>query len=216
MRNASLVTVCNSYLKQKAIDSNAKKIEIIPTVVDLERYNDMCEINNTKLTIGWIGTPKTEKYIIELKSVFETISKEIDLKIVVIGGKEFSSDIFEYEIVPWSEDKEVEYINKLDIGIMPLSDSKWEKGKCGYKLIQYMACGKPVIASAIGMNCDIVENNKNGFLVNNNTEWINAIKNLKDSKIRKEMGYYGKNLVEKNYSLQATINKKISHILGNI
>lgn len=216
MKNATLVTVCNNYLKDKAIISGAKNISIIPTVVDLNNYNvPICQ-DNEKLVIGWIGTPKTEKYIIELYDVFERVSEKIDIKVIVIGGKNFHSQKFENEILPWSEEKEVEFINKLDIGIMPLKDSKWEKGKCGYKLIQYMACEKPVIASAVGMNCEIVENDKNGYLVNTNDEWIESILSLKNLHRRKIMGKYARELVEKKYSLQSTLNKRILSIKENI
>lgn len=213
MKNATLVTVCNGYLKQKSLDSGATKVETIPTVVDLNKYDTIYETNNDKLTIGWIGTPKTEKYIIDLKSVFEKISKEIDIKVVVIGGKEFSSDVFEYEILPWSEEKESEYISKLDIGIMPLTDSKWEKGKCGYKLIQYMACGKPIVASKIGMNCEIVKDDKNGYLATSEEEWIEAIKKLNDKDKRIELGKFARKEVEDKFSLQATLEDRIRYIM---
>lgn len=213
MKNAQLVTVCNSYLKQKAVDSGAIKVETIPTVVDLDKYSAAYETNNTKLTIGWIGTSKTEKYIIDLKSVFEKIAEEIDIKVVVIGGKDFSSDRFEYEILPWSEEKEAEYISKLDIGIMPLADSLWEKGKCGYKLIQYMACGKPVIASKVGMNCEIVKDDKNGYLVTSEDEWVKAIKKLNDKDKRIELGKFARKEVEDKFSLQATLENRMRYIM---
>ncbi len=213
MKNAKLVTVCNGYLKQKALDSGATKVETIPTVVDLDKYSTSFETNNNKLTIGWIGTPKTEKYIIDLKNVFKKISKEIDVKVIVIGGKKFNSDSFEYEILPWSEEKESEYISKLDIGIMPLTDSKWEKGKCGYKLIQYMACGKPVIASKVGMNCEIVKDDKNGYLASSEEEWIEAIKKLNDKDKRIELGKFARKEVEGKFSLQATLEDRIRYIM---
>jgi len=213
MKNAQLVTVCNNYLKEKAVSSGAKKVEVIPTVVDLERYSAVYKTNNTKLTIGWIGTPKTEKYVMNLKNVFEKISKEIDIKVVVIGGIEFSSDVFEYEILPWSEDKEAEYISKIDIGIMPLTDSNWEKGKCGYKLIQYMACGKPVIASKVGMNCEIVKDDKNGYLAANESEWIEAIRKLNDKDKRIKLGSFARKEVEEKFSLQSTLKNRIEYIL---
>ena len=176
MKNATMVTVCNKYLKKKAYDSGAKCIEIMPTVVDLNRYKTVYHTNNSELVIGWIGTPKTEKYIVELINIFEKLSEIIDFKVLIIGGKNFQSNKFKYEIVPWSEERETECLEKIDIGIMPLFDSKWEQGKCGYKLIQYMACGKPVVASSIGMNCEVVKHDENGYLVSNIDEWIEAFK----------------------------------------
>jgi glycosyltransferase involved in cell wall biosynthesis len=212
MKNAALVTVCNSYLKQKAIDSGAKRVELMPTVVDLDRYQAVYEADNDILTIGWIGTPKTEMYIMELCDVFEKVSQTIDIKVVVIGGRNFHSDKFDYEILPWCEEREIEYLQQIDVGIMPLSDTNWEKGKCGYKLIQYMACGKPVVASAIGMNCEIVEENKNGYLASTSQEWIDSFIKLSDSKLRVELGKKARKDVEEKYSLQNTLAKGVKFI----
>lgn len=216
MKNATLVTVCNSYLEKKAIDSGAKKIDIIPTVIDLDRYQPIYDSYKKEFKIGWIGTPKTEKYLIELVHVFTRLSKFIDFKLIVIGGKNFKTTNFKYEILPWSEDREVEYLKQIDIGIMPLSDSQWEKGKCGYKLIQYMACGKPVVASYVGMNCEIIENDINGYLVKSEDEWISSFQNLENRTKRIEMGKNARKLVEKKYSLQCTIDKRINYITENV
>ena len=216
MKNAKLVTVCNSYLKQKALDSRATKVDIIPTVVDIDRYREVYNANTTCLTIGWIGSPSTEKYIVALSGMFERLASELDFKLVIIGGQNFKTDKFKYEILPWSETTESLMIEKIDIGIMPLRDSKWEQGKCGYKLIQYMACGKPVVASAVGMNCEIVEEGLNGFLVESDDEWISAIMKLDNFEVRKEMGKHARRKVENTFSLQCTTAQKIQHIIENV
>lgn len=216
MKNAKLVTVCNGYLKQKALDSGSKNIEIIPTVVDIEKYNTLYDTKNEVLTIGWIGTPSTEKYIIELLPMFEKLSLMLNFKIVIIGGKNFMSGTCKYEILPWSQETESLMIEKIDIGIMPLLDSKWEQGKCGYKLIQYMACGKPVVASSVGMNCEIIEEGLNGFLVKSNDEWMSAIMKLSDLDSRIKLGKYARQKVEKTFSLQSTTDKRIQYIIENV
>lgn len=212
MKSASLVTVGNDYLKKKALISGAKKIETIPTVVNLVNYYPSYTTNNKKLIIGWIGTPKTEKYVIELMEMFKKLAKLIDFKLILIGGKDFNTSEFEYEIIKWSEESEVESLKNVDIGIMPLSDTSWEKGKCGYKLIQYMACGKPVIATNIGMNYQLVNKGRNGFLVSNTDEWISAFLVLSESKIREKMGRNSRKDVENKYSLQATYKLRIKFI----
>ena len=104
---------------------------------------------------------------------------------------------------PWSEAAEVSLIQTFDIGIMPLTDTPWARGKCGYKLIQYMACGLPVIASPVGVNSDIVEHGVNGFLADTEEEWAQAISTLlSDRELRHRMGAAGRKKVEAEYSLQ--------------
>ena len=95
-------------------------------------------------------------------------------------------------------------IASFDIGIMPLPDDDWEKGKCAYKLIQYMACGLPVVASSVGMNREVVNEGWNGFLANNFKEWCNALELLiQDEGLRKRLGQNGRKLVEENYTLES-------------
>lgn len=107
------------------------------------------------------------------------------------------------EIVRWSEQTEVASMIDCAIGIMPLQDSPWERGKCGYKLIQYMACGLPVVASAVGANSEIVDDGIDGILVNWTDEWVSALGLLLNSpELRAEMGRAGRRRVEKDYCLQ--------------
>ena len=107
------------------------------------------------------------------------------------------------EIIPWQESTEVDAIRTMDIGIMPLNDTLWSKGKCGYKLIQYMACGVPVVASPVGVNKNIVDDGINGFLVSSFDEWEEANTKLLDNpKLVYEMGQAGRKKIEEQYSLQ--------------
>jgi glycosyltransferase involved in cell wall biosynthesis len=107
------------------------------------------------------------------------------------------------EILPWSEETEVGDIHTFDVGIMPVVDEPWAWGKCGLKLIQYMACGLPVVASPVGVNRQIVEPGVNGFLANTHEEWVNALTTLRDQPtLAAEMGNAGRRKVEAQYSLQ--------------
>ena len=104
---------------------------------------------------------------------------------------------------PWEIESEIRELSSFDIGIMPLSNSLWEMGKCGYKLIQYMACGLPVVASPVGVNKKIVKNGINGFLAQETHEWEQALRKLlNDKNLRVQMGEKGRDLVKENYSLQ--------------
>lgn len=110
----------------------------------------------------------------------------------------------------WSEMNEVSDIQAFDVGIMPLADTPWEQGKCGYKLIQYMACGIPVVASAIGANREIVSHGVDGFLATTHAEWSGYLKQLLENPdLRREMGLRGREKVERKYSVQARLPELI-------
>ena len=215
MASAKCVIVGNDYLKQRAISAGAKQVELIPTVVDGSRYSVAGNDNNV-LIIGWIGSPATQYYVVELKPVLERLSKTCEFKLVLVGANVLVIEELKginVEIVPWQESTEAELISQFDIGIMPLRDGPWEKGKCGYKLIQYMACAKPVVASAIGVNVDIVENSQCGLLANDNDSWFDQLNLLiEDSELRLSAGNKGREAVETIYSLQVQSLKLINII----
>ena len=120
-----------------------------------------------------------------------------------VGAQLYADSFGTLDIIPWSEDTEVVQIQSMDIGVMPLTDTLWARGKCGYKLIQYMACGLPVVASPVGVNKEIVEHGMNGFLAETDEEWQKAIGTLlSDADLRRRMGAAGRKKVEENYSLQ--------------
>jgi glycosyltransferase involved in cell wall biosynthesis len=123
----------------------------------------------------------------------------------VVGARGVDMPGVEIETVPWTEATEVDSIASCAVGVMPLEDSPWERGKCGYKLIQYMACGLPVVASAVGANVEIVQNEQNGFLVRSADEWVSALGTLLASpELRRRMGQAGRARVENQYCLQKT------------
>jgi glycosyltransferase involved in cell wall biosynthesis len=203
MRSSSLVIVGNDYLYGRAQSSGANLIELIPTVVDLNRYPAVQSTNNKPMVIGWIGSPSTSKYLLTISSIYKSLLSEFDVRFVAVGAKQETLKGLPIEVLPWSEETEFQLIQSFDIGIMPLTDSPWERGKCGFKLIQYMACGLPVVASPIGVNNQIVENGINGFLANDAREWLESLRKLlKDENLRTNMGEKGRDIVEKNYSLQ--------------
>lgn len=204
MRKSALVICGNHYLAKHAIAVGAKQVEILPTVIDLNRYTITATTTKSKLIIGWMGSPSTIKYLELVVPALQIITKEFPIQLRIIGANFTARDLdIEYRI--WSEDSEVSEIQNFDLGIMPLIDAPWEKGKCGYKLIQYMACGKAVIASPVGVNQEIVQPGINGYLALNQDEWLQAFRSLGLSQqYRVEMGKAGRALVEKGYCLQVT------------
>lgn len=203
MKNSYTVIAGNSYLAQRAQKAGAKKIVIIPTVIDTDRYQIKVSSNSKPFVIGWIGSPTTFKYLKALRPVFEQLALKYDIVLHIVGTKESLGLPNIEKHIAWSEDTEVASILTFDVGIMPLNDTPWEKGKCSYKLIQYMGCGLPVIASPVGMNLEVVKEGKNGFLANNNEKWYHSIEILlKEYLLSATLGHYGRYIVEKNYSLK--------------
>ena len=204
MRHASLVIVGNDYLLEHAKYAGAKHVEYLPTVVDLEKYR-VKQIKNSLFTIGWIGTPITVKYLEFIRPVLSELVRDNHSHLITIGAEFSGIGSGCVTNISWSEKTEVSEIQKFDVGIMPLPDNLWARGKCGYKLIQYMACGKPVVASPVGVNSTIVEHGVNGFLANSKKEWSNALTLLRDNpELRKKMGEAGRKKVENEYCLQVT------------
>lgn len=201
MRLAEVVIVGNEYLRSKAIEFNAKNVVIIPTSVDVKKYRVRPPFSNENLIIGWIGSPITAKYLPFLKDTFTQLHERFKIKLRWIGaGSSLGMGEF-VEVLDWNEDREATDIMSFDVGIMPLTDNIWERGKCGYKLIQYMACGIPVVGTPIGINDSIIQNGVNGFKATSIHEWKSALETLlSDPGLRTRMGLAGRSIVEQEYS----------------
>ena len=206
MKGARLVTAGNNYLADYARRAGAEQVEIIPTVIDLERYpKSENRPENEVFTIGWIGSPSTAKYVEQIAPALAAVCVDGKARVRLIGSGEVDLPGVPYEVLPWLEADEVSQLQQLDVGIMPLPDSPWEQGKCGFKLIQYMACGLPVVASPVGVNAEIVEEGKSGYLATTHVEWVAALNRLLDTREHSvAMGATGREKIESCYSLQVT------------
>ena len=203
MRNAALVIAGNEYLSDRARMAGAQSIAIVPTVIDLMRYKVKQRGGNNPLVVGWIGSPSTSCYLSVIAPIMELLSNECNVRFVTVGPTEESVRNLPVEVRSWSEETEAQSIQGFDIGIMPLPDDPWERGKCGYKLIQYMACGLPVVASPVGINNQIIQHGTNGFLARNLHEWEEALRCLLNNQnLRLQMGTKGREMVEAWYTLQ--------------
>lgn len=209
MARAALVVGGNNYLAQRARDAGATWVEVLPTVIDLRRYfpkeRDFKKHSASFFRIVWIGSPSTVQYLQILEPVLRSLAERYSFVLRIIGGGRVDFRGVQIESVVWEESTEAENIGECDIGIMPLKDSPWELGKCGYKLIQYMASGLPVVASDVGVNSEIVKDGECGFVVGSNSEWYIALsKLLENSSLRMQMGSAGRQRVEKLYCVQKT------------
>jgi glycosyltransferase involved in cell wall biosynthesis len=205
MRAATLVIVGSAYLGERAREAGARRVEWLPTVVDHERYaiGPRGLAGNATLHIGWIGTPATAGYLQAIVPALTEVARRRRIVVHLIGATLDMPGV-EIRSIPWSEDDEVRAIGETDVGLMPLPDTPWERGKCGYKLIQYMACGLAVVASPVGANLAIVENGVDGYLAGTHDEWIAALCRLADDPaLRHRMGLSGQTKVRARYSLQA-------------
>lgn len=215
MRRAVVVIVGNQYLADRAHLAGATRVETLPSTVDLARYHVASRSPNTTYTIGWIGSPATARYLSLVRSALLEVCGNQRGRLVVVGGPpDVTTDNIPTVARPWSEATEVSEIQRFDVGIMPLPDDPWERGKCGYKLVQYMACGLPVVASPVGMNAQIVEHGVNGFLATTTQEWITALDTLRDPSLRARMGLAGRAKVERSYALETTAPRLASLLLS--
>ena len=217
MKNASAITAGNDILSRYASKNNVNT-HYLPTVVDTLRYKPNKNLFNFKsFTIGWIGSPSTAFYLKELVVPLSALGCEGPVRFVVVGGRAPVIPNVEVIEVEWKMDEEIDLINSFDVGVMPLTNDDWARGKCAFKLIQYMACAVPVIASPVGANLDVV-NSTCGHIASTAIEWIDALRIFRDyPKLREEMGRAARKRVEENYSLSKNLPilaKIISNLSG--
>ncbi len=218
MAGARLVIAGNHYLAERAISAGAMHVEVMPTVVDLARYAVKSSYSMTIIPrIVWIGSPSTLKYLWELSAPLAALNKLYPFILLVIGGGDLAMPGVEVETVVWAAETEASAISECDIGIMPLRDTPWEQGKCAYKLIQYMACGLPTVASPIGANLEVVVEGETGFFADGHADWIEKLGLLlSDRALRHRLGLAGRTRVEAEYCLQQTAPKLLGFFTAEI
>jgi glycosyltransferase involved in cell wall biosynthesis len=215
MKRAALVVAGNSYLADHARQAGATRIEILPTVVDLRRYPPSSADPGSDFVIGWIGSKSTTRYLLPLFEVWREALTWQKTSLRLVGSGALALPGVAADIVDWSESSEVQAVQSFSVGIMPLQDDPWSRGKCGYKLVQYMACGLPVVASPVGVNCEIVQHGHNGYLAASETEWLSALSQLRSQPERcEEFGRAGRRKVESRYSLEVTGPRLVELLLS--
>jgi glycosyltransferase involved in cell wall biosynthesis len=209
VRNSDHVIAGNEYLAAYARRFTSA-VTVIPTCVDTTRFlpdPDGMSRNGSDgrdLVVGWIGSPTTASYVRGLTGVLRRVRERHRFVLRISGaGEPLAVDGIRTEQPAWTLGTEVELFNTCDIGVYPLADDEWSRGKCGFKAIEFMACGVPVVASAVGVNRQIIQDGVNGFLAATDDEWVEKLgRLLTDRDLRRRFAAAGRRTIEERYSLR--------------
>ena len=203
VRHAAVCLCGNDYLAQYVTAAGGRAL-IVPTVVDTDHFRPGLRRDQLPLTVGWIGSPSTWRYVEPLLPTLLPAMARLGARFRVVGAGPTARGIAGIDAVEWDEAREVADLQAMDIGLMPVPDEPWARGKCGYKLIQYMACGVPGIASPVGVNGVIVDHGVDGLLARSPADWGAALDQLaRNPDLRARMGGQGRAKVVAHYSLQS-------------
>ncbi len=206
MKRSTLVLAGNEFLATYA-RSYAKRVVMLPTCIDTQRFVPLKKNLDVRepLVVGWIGSHSTAKYLHSLGPVLERVAKRVVFRLYVVGSEPFhAGDGVSVTYAKWNLEREVQDFQHCDIGIYPIWDDRWAQGKCAFKAIQFMACGVPVVASAVGANQAVIQDGVNGFLASTEDEWVERLTCLlSDAQRRQQLGATGRQTIEAAYSLSA-------------
>ena len=207
LRHSTRVVVGNEFLATYA-RRHSPAVTVIPTAVDTTRFVPRADAPapDRSLVVGWIGSPTTFPYLESLAGVLAEVASRHPFTLRVSGaGRPVRFPGVQVQEVPWSMADEVSLFNTCDIGVYPLTDDDWSRGKCGFKAIQCMACGVPVVAAAVGVNREIITDGVNSFLASTPAEWIEKLgRLLTDATLRARMAAAGRQTIDERYSLRVT------------
>jgi len=206
-RLSTAIMAGNEYLADYARENNAA-VTIIPTTIDTDKYQFLDKAERDTITIGWSGSFSTIQHLDTIREVLQELAKTEKFKLRVIGTPSYELAGVDVEALPWRAESEIDDLAAIDIGLMPLPDDNWSKGKCGLKALQYMALGIPSICSPVGVNSTIIQDGENGYLAATADEWVGTIKRLMhSSELRARLGRAGRETVELEYSAKAVAPK---------
>ena len=217
--------VGSAYLKQKVLNENTyidnSDVTVIPTCVDYDTYSQkQYDIHTGSIVLGWIGGNHNLHYLDKLTEPLNLLSKEFKFKLVVVAGKDYSNEkaCFAIENHRWSLKEEKDLIKGFDIGLMPVEDNAVGRGKCGFKLLQYMGLGVIGVATDITINGEIIHDGENGFLVKaDNSDWYEVLKKVLSLQNKyTDIGPSARETVSEKYSFATNAGKYIEFIMQNV
>jgi len=198
------VSIGNAYLQEYAQQFNSKVI-VNPTTIDtLHHHNRLKNQDTDKVIIGWTGTHSTMKYLNALVPVLQGLEQKYDFELKVISNQAPELPLKSLVYQPWRKDQEIEDLLTFNIGLMPLEDDPWAKGKCAFKALQYMALGIPALVSPVGMNTEVVTEGANGFICATPTDWYTKLECIiNDAGLRYRLGTEARKKIETSYAVVA-------------
>ncbi len=210
---AHRVSVGNSYLKDYARSFN-DHVVINPTTIDTENLHNpslASKPKNEEFTIGWTGTHSTLRYLKTLLPVLDQLNKEVKFRFLIISNQDPKLKRKYIQYIPWNKDTEIADLSQMDVGVMPLEDDQWARGKCGFKALQYMALEIPALVSPVGVNKEIVDHGENGFICHTPEDWHDNIRVLMANRDAiKRFGKAGREKVIHHYSVSSNTNNYLS------
>jgi glycosyltransferase involved in cell wall biosynthesis len=206
---SDLVIAGNAYLKNYAINFN-KNVIVIPTTIDTDEYKRKEKVKSDKVVIGWSGSITTIQHFEYAINVLKILKRKYadKIEIKVIGDAHYANEELGIKGIGWNKKTEIDDLCLFDIGIMPLPDDEWAKGKCGLKGLQYMALEIPTVMSPVGVNSEIIQDGENGFLASAEKEWVEKLSLLIESaELREKLGKAGRKTIVEHYSVAANKHK---------
>jgi glycosyltransferase involved in cell wall biosynthesis len=203
-RWAYRISAGNAYLADFARQHNPQVI-LNPTTLDTEHWHNQIKNQLTqKCVIGWTGTHSTLPYLLELLPVIRELEQDFDFTFLVISNRNPGFELRSFVFLPWRKETETEDLLQFNIGVMPLPDDAWTRGKCGFKALQYMALGIPAVVSPVAVNMEIVKEGENGFLCQTPQAWKQRLTELlQDADLREKLGKKARQTIVERYSVQA-------------
>lgn len=218
-RRSTLVIAGNAYLASW-LGRHARRVEIVPTAVDCARFRPQSPTVTGPFTVGWIGTAGNLVYLQAIEGALARfLARHDEARLLVVADRPpqfLQIDAARWHYQPWTEAGEAAAIAAMDVGLMPLPDDDWARGKCSYKMLQYLACGKPVVVSPVGMNVELLRAADIGFDARTDAEWLAALEELHaDPVAARQLGGNGRQLVECGYSLDV-IGGRLAELMKDV
>jgi glycosyltransferase involved in cell wall biosynthesis len=213
LSHSELVLAGNRLLAEytRSLGGDAR---ILPTPVDTRRFHPTYEDQDSRVTIGWIGSPATHRCLNSISGIWHRLAqRHKNIEILIVSGTTKGIDFQGFGDIPvrfeqWSAENEAQLVRLMDIGLMPLEDTGFQRYKCSFKALQYMASGIPVLCSPVGTATDVVLQGESGFWCDSPQEWIESLETLIESTaLRRQMGERGRARAEADYSLDACAQK---------
>ena len=212
---ADLVFAGNEYLRAYAEQFNPN-VRVVPTTIDTSRYRPVINRpHSSKVCLGWSGSVTTLQHFDLLIPVLKRLRERFGptLQFNVIGDAHYRNDELEIRGTAWNRSSEVQDLSEFDIGVMPLPDDEWARGKCGLKGLQYMSLGIPTVMSPVGVNCEIIQDGKNGLLAGSDSEWLDKLSRLVESTdLRRRLGRAGRETVVRKYSVESQKGRYLDYL----